>query len=55
MKFHDEFEFSINSVIGRLQSDFKREIGSLGSNVIDTDRLTSGAKIRRIFHERLSM
>lgn len=36
----------------QLQKDFKKEIGSFGATNIDTDRLTSGAKIMLIFHER---
>lgn len=38
--------------IRQLQLDFKREIGSLDSDIVDTNRLTSGAKIGQIFHER---
>lgn len=40
-------------VLQQLQIDFKTEIGSLGATVIDTERLTSGAKIKNIFHKRL--
>lgn len=43
----------IHRVIRQFQSDFNKEIGSLGSKDVDTDRLTGGTTIRRIFHERL--
>lgn len=43
----------IHRVIRQFQSDFNKEIGSLGSKDVDTDRLTGGTTIRGIFHERL--
>lgn len=44
----------VHRVIWQLQYDFEREMGSLGSDDVYTDRLSRGAKIRRIFHERLA-
>lgn len=35
-----------------LQNKFKKEIGSLDLDVVDKDKLASGAKINAIFHER---
>lgn len=42
----------LNRAMHKLQSDFQSEIGSLGSDVIDTNRMSSGTKIRHIFHQR---
>lgn len=36
-----------------LKSDFEQEIGSLGAIVLNTKEVSSGAKIRHIFHDRL--
>lgn len=41
-----------NRVAHGLQTDFEQAIGNLGSEVIDTKKLSSGAKINLIFHER---
>lgn len=37
-----------------MRSDFKKELGSLGSDDVHIDKLSCGAKIRRIFTERFS-
>lgn len=44
----------INRLIFQLQSDFEKEMGSLGSDDVLTESLSRGAKIRRIFHKRLA-
>lgn len=44
----------IYRAIQQLQTDFSTEMGSLGTNHVVTDRLSCGAQIRRIFHERLA-
>lgn len=36
------------------KSDFEKEICSLGSDDVPTDRRSHGAQIRRIYHERLA-
>lgn len=35
-----------------MQSNFKKEIGDLGSKSIRTDRLSNGAIISELFHKR---
>lgn len=39
-------------MIRGIQSNFKKEIGDLGSDNIRTDRLSNGAIISKIFHNR---
>lgn len=45
-----ELSYLFFRALSNFQSDWKREFGSLGSNEIDSDRLSCGAQIRRIFH-----
>lgn len=40
-------------MIQQLQSDFERTIEGSGSALVNTNELSGGAKINRIFHERL--
>lgn len=40
-------------MIQQLQSDFERTIEGSGSGLVNTNELSGGAKINRIFHERL--
>lgn len=40
-------------MIQQLQSDFERTIEGSGSALVSTNELSGGAKINRIFHERL--
>ncbi|XP_032594381.1 dynamin isoform X5 [Drosophila grimshawi] len=40
-------------MIQKLQSDFERTIEGSGSALVNTNELSGGAKINRIFHERL--
>lgn len=40
-------------MIQQLQSDFERTIEGSGSALVNTIELSGGAKINRIFHERL--
>ncbi|KAG4072058.1 hypothetical protein HA402_015557 [Bradysia odoriphaga] len=40
-------------MIQQLQSDFKRTIEGSGSALVNTNELSGGAKINRLFHERL--
>lgn len=49
LKYHN---LHIYRAIQQLQSDFSTEMGSLGTNHVVIDRLSCGAQIRRIFHER---
>lgn len=39
-------------MIQQLQSDFERTIEGSGSALVNTNELSGGAKINRIFHER---
>lgn len=39
-------------MIQQLQSDFERTIEGSGSALINTNELSGGAKINRLFHER---
>lgn len=41
-----------NRMIQQLQSDFERTIEGSGSALVNTNELSGGAKINRIFHER---
>lgn len=43
----------LNRMIQQLQSDFERTIEGSGSALVNTNELSGGAKINRIFHERL--
>lgn len=45
------YDVLLNRVMYKLESDFKRELGCLGADAIDTDRVTSGAKIRNIYRD----
>lgn len=40
------------SVGQKLATDFKNAIGAFGQESVETDQLSSGAKINLIFHER---
>lgn len=42
-------------MIQQLQSDFERTIEGSGSALVNTNELSGGAKINRIFHERYVM
>lgn len=39
-------------MIQQLQSDFERTIEGSGSALVNTNELSGGAKINRLFHER---
>lgn len=39
-------------MVQQLQSDFERDIEGSGTSIIDTNELSGGARINRIFHER---
>lgn len=42
----------LDRMIQQLQSDFERTIEGSGSALVNTNELSGGAKINRIFHER---
>lgn len=44
--------FNFFRMIQQLQSDFERTIEGSGSALINTNELSGGAKINRLFHER---
>lgn len=46
------FLIIIQRMIQQLQSDFERTIEGSGSALVNTNELSGGAKINRIFHER---
>ncbi|KAG4069672.1 hypothetical protein HA402_014695 [Bradysia odoriphaga] len=54
---HPDDSASVKSVmlnlIKQVQKGFEKEMGSLGSNDVHTDRFSHGSTIRRIFHETL--
>ena len=48
----ETFSLSSHRMIQQLQSDFERTIEGSGSALVNTNELSGGAKINRIFHER---
>lgn len=47
-----QISFSFYRMIQTLQTDFERTIEGSGSAQINTNELSGGAKINRLFHER---
>lgn len=50
----DDFKMlkMLHSIINQLRKDFDKEIGTLGAESIETDRLTCGTEINILFYER---
>lgn len=46
------FSILFDRMIQQLQSDFERTIEGSGSALVNTNELSGGAKMNRIFHER---
>ncbi len=50
--FYDVSILHTSRMIQQLQSDFERTIEGSGSALVNTNELSGGAKINRLFHER---
>lgn len=46
------FFYIVPRMIQQLQSDFERTIEGSGSALVNTNELSGGAKMNRLFHER---